>query len=143
MRHFPAFLDLHGRPALVLGTGEVGQRKAGLLAQAGARVLLRDRFDPADLDGCAVAIGADAAEADLAALSQAARARGIPVNVVDRPALCSFISPAVIDRDPITIAISTAGQAPVLARMLRQRIEAIIPPAFGRLAALAGDQPVL
>lgn len=138
MRHFPAFLDLNGRTALVLGTGDVGQRKAAFLARAGATVRMRDRFEPADLDGCAVAIGADAAEAELEALSRAAQARGIPVNIVDRPALGSFISPSVVDRDPITIAIATAGNAPVLARLLRQRIEALVPPAFGQLAALAG-----
>ena len=138
MRHFPVFLDLHGRTVLVLGTGEVGLRKAASLTDAGALVRLRDCFDPADLDECVLAIGADAAQADLEALSRTAQARGIPVNVVDRPLLCSFISPAVIDRSPVTIAVSTAGTAPVLARMLRQKIEALVPPAFGRLAAMAG-----
>lgn len=138
MRHFPAFLDLHGRTALVLGTGEIGARKAELLRRAGAEVRMRDRFDPADLQGIAIAIGADAPEADLLELSRAAGALGLPVNVVDRPALGNFISPSVIDRDPITIAVSTAGTAPVLARLLRQRIEAVVPPGFGRLAAMLG-----
>jgi uroporphyrin-III C-methyltransferase/precorrin-2 dehydrogenase/sirohydrochlorin ferrochelatase len=137
MRHLPVFLDLRGRRALVLGDGEAAERKAEMLRRAGAEVVLATRFSAALLNGCAVAIGADAAEADLQALHQAATARGIPVNVVDRPALCSFISPAVIDRDPITIAVSSAGTAPLLARLLRARIEAAIPPAFGRLAALA------
>ena len=91
------------------------------------------------LDGCSVAIGADASDADLLALSEAAKARGVPVNVVDRPELCSFIMPAIIDRDPITIAVSSGGTAPVLARLLRQRIERLIPPAVGRLAALAAE----
>lgn len=139
MRHYPAFLDLHGRTALVLGTGEVGQRKAALLERAGATVRMRDCFAAQDLEGCAVAIGADAAEAQLAALSREAQTRGIPVNIVDRPGMGSFISPSVIDRDPVTIAVSTAGTAPVLARLLRQRIEALVPPAFGRLATLAGS----
>jgi uroporphyrin-III C-methyltransferase/precorrin-2 dehydrogenase/sirohydrochlorin ferrochelatase len=138
MRHYPVFLDLVGRRALVLGSGEVAHRKAAVLAEAGAEIVMRDTFDPADLAGCAIAIGADAAEPELVALSAAARAAGIPVNCVDRPALCSFISPSVIDRDPITIAVSTSGTAPVLARLLRQRIEALIPPAYGRLAAMAG-----
>lgn len=138
MRHFPIFMDLSGRPVLVLGAGEVAERKAEPLRRAGAVVRLRPTFDPADLEGCALAIGADAPEADKLALSAVARARGIPVNIVDRPELCSFIMPAIVDRDPVTIAISTAGTAPVLARLLRQRIEAVVPPAFGRLAALAG-----
>jgi len=138
MRHFPLFLDLIGCPVLVLGAGEVTERKAEPLRRAGAVVRMRLVFDATDLDGCALAIGADAPDAELRALSHAARARGIPVNIVDRPALCSFIMPAIIDRDPVTIAVSTAGTAPVLARLLRQRIEAVIPPAFGRLATLAG-----
>jgi uroporphyrin-III C-methyltransferase/precorrin-2 dehydrogenase/sirohydrochlorin ferrochelatase len=137
MRHLPVFLDLQGRHALVLGTGEAAERKADMLRRAGAELVLAARFTPALLDGCAVAIGTGADEADLVALSEAARARGIPVNVVDRPELCSFISPAVIDRDPITVAVSSAGTAPLLARLLRARIEAAVPPAFGRLAALA------
>jgi uroporphyrin-III C-methyltransferase/precorrin-2 dehydrogenase/sirohydrochlorin ferrochelatase len=137
MRHLPVFLDLHGRRALVLGAGEAAERKADMLRRAGAELVLATRFSASLLDGCAVAIGADAPEADLQALYETATARGIPVNVVDRPALCSFISPAVIDRDPITIAVSSAGTAPLLARLLRARIEAAIPPAFGRLAALA------
>ncbi|MBS0561835.1 MAG: uroporphyrinogen-III C-methyltransferase [Proteobacteria bacterium] len=138
MRHYPIFLDLRGRAVLVLGAGEAAERKAALLRAAGAEVRMEPAFDAAMLDGCALAIGAGAAEDDLRALSAAAQARGIPVNVVDRPELCSFISPAVVDRDPVTVAVSSGGAAPVLARMIRARIEAAVPPAFGRLAALAG-----
>jgi uroporphyrin-III C-methyltransferase/precorrin-2 dehydrogenase/sirohydrochlorin ferrochelatase len=132
-------MDLQGAPAYVLGHGENAERKASALRKSGAIVTQAARFDPAALDHCAIAIGAEAPEADLAALVQAARARGIPVNVVDRPELCSFITPAVVDRDPITIAVSSSGAAPVLARLIRARIEAMIPPAFGRLAALADE----
>jgi uroporphyrin-III C-methyltransferase/precorrin-2 dehydrogenase/sirohydrochlorin ferrochelatase len=139
MRFFPAFLDLAGRPALVVGTSEAAARKADLLERAGAVVRAQPRFDPADLAGCAVAVGADVAEADLVALSTAARQAGIPVNIVDRPDLCSFIMPAIVDRAPVTIAISTGGAAPVLARLLRARIEVAVPPGFGRLAAVAGS----
>ncbi|MGE4328154.1 MAG: ATPase, T2SS/T4P/T4SS family [Pseudodonghicola sp.] len=90
------------------------------------------------LAGVAIAIGAEAPEADLHALSEAAQALGIPVNIVDRPALSSFIMPALVDRDPLTIAIASGGAAPVLARQLRAKIEALIPPAYGRLAAFLG-----
>ncbi len=137
MRHFPAFLDLHGRRVLVMGAGEVAERKAAPLAAAGATVHRAARFAPALLDGVALAVGADAPEEDLRALSAAAQARGIPVNIVDRPDLCSFIMPAIVDRDPVTVAISTGGAAPVLARIVRQTIEAVLPPTLGALAALA------
>jgi uroporphyrin-III C-methyltransferase / precorrin-2 dehydrogenase / sirohydrochlorin ferrochelatase len=138
MRHFPLFMDVTGRPVLVVGAGELAEQKAEPLRRAGAKVRLRPVFNPADLEGCALAIGADGPELDLIALASTARTRSIPVNIVDRPDLCSFIMPAIIDRDPVTIAVSTDGAAPVLARQLRQRIEAVVPPAFGRLATLAG-----
>jgi uroporphyrin-III C-methyltransferase/precorrin-2 dehydrogenase/sirohydrochlorin ferrochelatase len=137
MRHYPLFMDLKERRALVVGSGEVAERKAEALRRCGALVDIHPAFDPRALDGCALAIGAEAPEVDLRALSAEARARGIPVNIVDRIELCSFITPSVIDRDPVTVAISSSGTAPVLARMLRSRIEAMIPPAYGRLAALA------
>ncbi|MGG5819244.1 siroheme synthase CysG [Falsiroseomonas sp. HW251] len=138
MRHFPAFLDLAGRTALLLGQGETAERKAEPLARAGATLRRAPRFDPALLDGVAIAIGADAPEADLRALSEEAQRRGIPVNIVDRSELCTFVMPAIVDRDPVTVAISTGGAAPTLARMVRQRIEAVLPPRLGALAALAG-----
>jgi uroporphyrin-III C-methyltransferase/precorrin-2 dehydrogenase/sirohydrochlorin ferrochelatase len=137
MRHFPLFLDLSGRVALVLGEGEAADRKAEPLAAAGAVLRRAADFSPDLLEGVAVAIGADAPEPALRALSAACQARGIPVNIVDRPELCSFIMPAIVDRDPVTIAIGTGGAAPVLARMVRQRIETVLPPGLGRLAALA------
>jgi uroporphyrin-III C-methyltransferase/precorrin-2 dehydrogenase/sirohydrochlorin ferrochelatase len=138
MRHFPAFLDLSGRTALLVGEGEVIERKAEPLRQAGALLRHAPRFAPALLDGVAIAIGADAPELDLRALSAEARRRGIPVNIVDRAELCSFIMPAIVDRDPVTVAISTGGAAPTLARMVRQKIEAVLPPRLGAVAALAG-----
>ena len=138
MRHFPIFLDLAGRPVYVLGAGDTADRKAAAVADCGALVRRSDFFAESMLDGCVLAIGADAPDEDLQALSGAAQRRGIPVNIVDRTELCSYITPSVIDRDPVTIAVSSGGAAPVLARLLRARIEAIVPPAFGRLAALAG-----
>ncbi len=139
MRHFPIFMDLEGRRAVVLGDGENAERKADALRRCGADVLQSASFDPALLDDCALAIGAEASESDLSAMVAAARTRGIPVNVVDRPELCSFITPAVVDRAPITIAVSSGGAAPVLARLIRAKIDALVPPAFGRLAALADE----
>ncbi len=139
MRHFPIFLDLAGRQALVLGEGEVAERKAQALAGAGAAVTRLARFAPGSLAGIAIAIGAGAPEADLRALAEAARGLGIPVNIVDRPALSSFIMPALVDRDPLTIAIASGGAAPMLARQIRAKIEALIPPAYGRLAAFLGQ----
>src|ERR1700756_2615898 len=136
MRHYRLFMDLKERRALVVGSGEVAERKAEALRRCGALVDIHPAFDPRALDGCALAIGAEASEADLRALSAEAQARGIPVNIVDRAELCSFIAPSVIDRDPVTVAVSSSGTAPVLPRMLRSRIEAMIPPAYGRLAAL-------
>ncbi|CAH0124002.1 siroheme synthase CysG [Roseomonas sp. CECT 9278] len=138
MRHFPAFLDLAGRTVLLLGHGDTIARKSEPLRRAGATLRQAARFDAALLDGVVLAIGADAPEADLQALSAEAQRRGIPVNIVDRAALCSFIMPAIVDRDPITVAISTGGVAPTLARLLRQRIETVLPPRIGALAALAG-----
>jgi uroporphyrin-III C-methyltransferase/precorrin-2 dehydrogenase/sirohydrochlorin ferrochelatase len=137
MQHFPVFLDLRGRVALVLGAGEAAERKAALLREAGAEIRHATAFAPALLDGIAIAIGAEASDADLQALSESCRARGIPVNVVDRPALCTALMPAIIDRAPVTVAVSSGGAAPVLARLVRQKIEAALPPGLGRIAAMA------
>jgi uroporphyrin-III C-methyltransferase/precorrin-2 dehydrogenase/sirohydrochlorin ferrochelatase len=134
----PIFLDLTHRRVLILGQNEAADRRAASYAALGAIVERAETFDPAALPGCALAAGAGAPEADLRALSAEAQRLGIPVNIVDRPELSSFITPSIIDRAPIQIAISTGGTAPILARMLRQTIEAAIAPGWGRLAALAG-----
>jgi uroporphyrin-III C-methyltransferase/precorrin-2 dehydrogenase/sirohydrochlorin ferrochelatase len=138
MQTYPIFLDLSGRKVMVLGAGEAADRRAESFAALGAAVVRAETFDATSLTGCALATGAGAAEVDLVALSAAAQRLGIPVNIVDRPDLCSFITPAIVDRHPITVAISTGGTAPILARMLRQKIEAVVAPGWGRLAALAG-----
>ncbi len=137
MDFLPVFLDLRARLVLVLGDGPVAMRKAALARQAGAEVRGATVFSPALLDGVSFAIGAEASEDDLAALSASAGARGIPVNIVDRPELCTAIMPAVVDRAPITVAISSGGTAPVLARLIRARIEEMLSPSIGRLASLA------
>ncbi len=134
---FPVFLDLRNRPVLLLGEGEAADRRLATLTRAGAHIRRATRFTPDLLDGVCLAIGAEAPDADLHAMHEEARARGIPVNVVDRPALATFITPATVERLPLQIAICSAGAAPVLARLLRARIETLIDPAYGRLAALA------
>jgi uroporphyrin-III C-methyltransferase/precorrin-2 dehydrogenase/sirohydrochlorin ferrochelatase len=138
----PIFLDLSNRAVLVIGAGEAAERRAAEYAALGAAVRRRTRFDCADLAGCALAAGAGAPEADLRALWEAARDAGIPVNVVDRPEYSSFITPSVVERGPLMIAVSTGGAAPVMARLIRQKIEAVVAPGWGRLAALMGRRQV-
>ena len=158
MRYFPIFLDLHGRKALVVGGGDIASRKARSLREAGAGVHvvcpeLSDemramveagevthearRFAPEDVEaGYALIIAATDRQDINREVSELANARGIPVNVVDQPELCSFIVPSVVNRDPVQVAISTGGASPVLARLLKAQLEAFIPAAYGRLASL-------
>jgi len=159
MDFLPIFLDIRGQPCLVVGGGEVAARKSALLLRAGARVTVlapklsaafdadlaaariahrAARFRDEDLDGVAVAIAATSDDAVNRSVAAAAKARRIPVNVVDQPALCSFILPSIIERTPLVVAVSSGGASPVLARLLRARLESLIPAGYGRLAALAG-----
>ena len=133
------FLDVRGEPCLVVGAGPVAARKAGLLQRAGARVTITTEFREQDLGEYAVVIAATSDEVLNRTVAAAARARRIPVNVVDQPALCSFILPSIIERAPLVVAVSSGGASPVLARLLRARLESLIPAAYGRLAALAGE----
>jgi uroporphyrin-III C-methyltransferase/precorrin-2 dehydrogenase/sirohydrochlorin ferrochelatase len=156
MKHLPVFLSVHGRSGLVVGGGAAAAEKARLLRQAGAAVtvvapkvapaladlaaeirLLRRRFVAGDVAGCAVVYGATGIDAVDVAVAKAADAAGVPVNVIDRPRLSSFISPAIVDRDPVLVAISTGGAAPVLARRLRAALESLLPSGLGRLAQFA------
>ncbi len=137
MQFYPIFLDLKGARVVILGHDEAAERRAALFADMGAIVERIAHAAEALLPGAALAVASGAAEVELAAFSAAARAAGVPVNVVDRPELCSYITPAIVDRDPLTIAISSGGAAPVLARLLRARIESVVAPAYGRLAMLA------
>lgn len=160
MDYLPIFLDLKGKTGLVVGGGDVGARKATLLINAGAWVTVvepgeltgsfaalrdtdrvihrRETFRPEHLDGVELAFAATADDAINQAVFEAARARHLPVNVVDKPEVCSFIMPSIIDRSPVVVAVSSGGEAPVLSRLLRARLETLIPAAYGRLAALAG-----
>jgi len=154
---FPVFLDLENRDCLVVGGGRIAARKVALLLRAGAAVQvvapqlcdeiaglatdgrivhLRREFADADIEGKVLVIAATDGEAVNRRVSELATARNIPVNVVDQPELCSFIVPSVIDRSPVQVAVSTGGSSPVLARLLRARLESYIPAAYGRLARL-------
>lgn len=159
MDFLPVFIDLKHRPCLIVGGGEVAARKTALLRQAGAQVtvvwpvpdaelsgLIRDNavrhhatnFHPDHLDNMDLVIAATDDPETNRQVSAAARQRHIPVNVVDQPDLCSFIMPAIVDRSPVLIAISSGGTSPVLARLLRTKLESMIPAAYGRLASYAG-----
>lgn len=160
MDYLPIFFIVRNRPCLVVGGGEVAARKVALLQQAGGRIKVvspelsvslekalsageidyrAGPFLPDDLDDCELVVAATDNPLINREVSQLCRARILPVNVVDQPELCSFIMPAIIDRSPILIAVSTGGASPVLARLLRGRLESLIPAAYGRLAALAAS----
>jgi len=135
----PVFLNVRGAPCLVVGTGRVASRKAALLRRAGAHVTMTTEFREEELDRYALAIAATSDQEVNRAVAAAAKARHVPVNVVDQPALCSFILPSIVERAPLVVAVSSGGASPVLARLLRARLESMIPAAYGRLAALAAE----
>mgnify|MGYP003700301951 CR=1 FL=1 len=160
MRYLPIFYDLKRGPSLVVGGGDIACRKIESLRNAGASVVVvatqaspaiqtlaaegalelhQRAFAPADLDDKLLVIAATADDAVNETIATLATARRIPVNVVDNPRLCSFIMPSIIDRSPVVVAVSTGGAAPVLARLLRARLETLIPSSYGRLAALMED----
>src|SRR5476651_2618287 len=139
MDAFPAFFPLAGRWVAIAGSGDAADAKARLFEGSPAKVvrlIAEDALTPTAYAGAALAFVADADEAFVAAAAQAARAAGVPVNVVDHPALCDFITPAVIGRGEVVAAVGTSGAAPMLAAMLRNDIEAAIPQGAGRIAAL-------
>ena len=155
MQFLPLFHKLQDRPVLVIGGGEVALRKARLLSDAGAvlrvvapeiRSELQELAGPggiflrgyasSDLQGVALVIAATDDVPLNARISAEAQALGIPVNVVDAPALCSVIFPAIVDRSPLIVAVSSGGDAPVLARLIRAKIETWIPATYGQLANL-------
>lgn len=140
LSHFPAFFALAGRPVLVIGAGELAEAKARLLQRAGAAVARWHSFGlGADLTGFRFIIAApEGAEVDLPVLRAAATAARVPLNVADQPEYCDFILPAILERGPVTIAVSTGGASPILARLLRAALEKAIPPGYGALARLAG-----
>ena len=158
MDFLPLFHQLGGRLVLLVGGGDVALRKARLLREAGAALrVVAPEVEPAlrelsdqgqgechlrgyrteDLDGVVLVIAATDDRDINAQVSAEAQARHLPVNAVDAPDLCTVIFPAIVDRSPLMIAISSGGHAPVLARLTRARIETLFPHAWGRLAQLA------
>ena len=155
MDYLPIFANVKNRLCLVVGGGKVATRKAGVLLDAGAIVrVVAPEIEPAlaalphveaivahfsakHLDDVTLVIAATNERRVNQQVSELARARNIPVNVVDDPQLCSFIMPAILDRSPLMVAFSSGGASPVLARMMRFKLESLIPMNYGRLAAFA------
>ncbi len=159
MEHLPIFLSVKDQFCVVVGGGEIATRKIALLLRAGAHVQVispalcanvakfRDEgriehvargYEDGDLDEAYLAIAATDREDINHQVAEAGRMLRIPVNVVDHPEDGSFIMPSIIDRSPIVAAVSTSGTSPVLARLIRSRLESVIPAGYGRLAELAG-----
>lgn len=160
MNTFPLFFKLENRKVLIVGGGDVALRKADLLSRAGAAItivapsicdelhallsdekhtLIYENYNKKYMQGARVIIAGTDDEALNHQIHADATALNIPVNVVDTPHLCDFIFPAIVDRNPIVIGISSNGKAPVLARLLRARLETLIPQGYGKLAKLAGE----
>ena len=160
MDHLPIFLNVKGQRALVVGGGTLAARKADLLARAGcdltvltpemnddlARVVAEYRINHKtgdlsadDVNGCVIVFGASADSAINLQLHELATAAGVLVNISDTTDLCDFIMPAIVDRSPLLISISSGGATPLLTRMLKARFETTIPAAYGRLAEFAGS----
>jgi len=158
MRYFPVFADLDNANVLVVGGGEQAAQKARLLLKTAARVklvsdaatdelrqlgkqgaiaIVARRFEPADAEDARFIFAATGDRGLDRMVADAARARGLPVNVVDAPELSTFIMPAIVDRAPVTVAIGTEGAAPVLAREIKTTIEALLPANLGALASRA------
>src|SRR4051812_11849186 len=161
MDYLPVFLQLRDRPVLVVGGGRVAARKVELLRRTGAKITvvapeladdvrelaakgelhyLNTVFSPEHVTGTVAVVAATGVPEVNAAVSAAAREQNIPVNVVDDPVASTFIFPAIVDRSPILIAISSGGQAPVLARRVREQMEAFLPARLGALARFMGER---
>jgi len=160
MDFFPVFMNLRQRDCLIIGGGEVATRKASLLLDAHANVVViapsltttltewlekgqirheAREFTVDDVQGKTLIIAATDDESINQAVHKAATEKNIPVNVVDNPDLCGFIVPSIVDRSPVVAAISTGGASPVLARMIRSRLESLLPSAYGRLAKMTAS----
>jgi uroporphyrin-III C-methyltransferase/precorrin-2 dehydrogenase/sirohydrochlorin ferrochelatase len=141
VRYYPVFLDLAEQPCIVLGDGKFAVEKVAALREAGAsvRVISNRDYRPGALTGARLVVDASE-DPEINRLSwEEAEAAGILINVVDRPAQCRFIAPAIVRRDPLLIAISTSGESPYLASALRARIERWLGREWGPFVALVGN----
>ena len=162
LARLPVFLSLEGKRCVLAGGSHAAAWKAELLSAAGARVevyagavsdemrqvaadpprgeivIIERAWTPEELSGAAVAIGAFEDDEGAAAFAAAARAAGVPVNVIDKPAFCDFSFGAIVNRSPLVIGISTDGAAPVFAQAIRAKLEALLPTGFAQWAAAAG-----
>ena len=157
MEFLPIFQDIRDKPCLVVGGGVTAARKVGSLLRAGAAVTvvapdlvdsLNDlagtgairhlvrRFESGDVEGNRLVIAATDDRGVNRKIAELAREHDIPVNVIDDPDACTFLLPSIVDRSPVVVAISTGKASPVLARLLRTRLESIIPAGYGRLGEL-------
>jgi uroporphyrin-III C-methyltransferase / precorrin-2 dehydrogenase / sirohydrochlorin ferrochelatase len=157
MENFPIFVKLQDRPCLVVGGGPVAARKTQQLLAAGAKVSvvapeiepslkalkqsekirhIKQEYDEQSLQGMELVIAATDDSKLNNGVAEQAKKKNILVNVVDNPRSGTFIMPSVIDRSPVIVAVSTGGASPVLARLLRARLETLIPSSYGKLAAL-------
>jgi len=157
MDFFPVFFNIKQQPCLVVGGGDIAFRKIQLLLKAGGEItvvspdvceavqklvnenkvkFVKRQFEKNDIQHSKLVISATDDNAVNVEVSGLANAANIPVNVVDSPNLCSFIVPSIVDRSPVVVAVSSGGSSPVLARLLRARLETLIPSAYGRLAQL-------
>ena len=160
MQALPIFFNIKNRHCVVIGGGDVAMRKVSMLLKASAAITLIspeichelqdlvdekkikylcENFGENQLEGACLVIAATDNEVVNEAVSIAAKALNIPVNVVDAPALCTFTMGSIIDRSPVVIAISSEGNAPVLARYIRTKIETMLPAGYGRIADIAGE----
>jgi uroporphyrin-III C-methyltransferase/precorrin-2 dehydrogenase/sirohydrochlorin ferrochelatase len=160
MQALPIFFNIKNRHCVVIGGGDVATRKVTTLLKASAAITLyspeichelqdladakkinfiQANFAPNQLNGSCLVIAATDDEAVNMAVSIAAKVQNIPVNVVDAPDLCTFTMGSIIDRSPVVIAISSEGNAPVLARYIRTKIETMLPATYGRIATIAGE----
>ena len=160
MQALPIFLNIRNRRCVVIGGGDVATRKVTMLLKADAAItlispeicaelkalakdkkikFLQESFKLNQLEGACLVVAATDDTKVNEAVSIAAKAQNIPVNVVDAPDLCTFTMGSIIDRSPVIIAVSSEGNAPVLARYIRTKIETMLPAGYGRVAAIAGE----